>query len=305
MTIAAALTYDSGVLLCADTQMEAGALKIHAPKVGSFECPGGRIGFALAGHTSFAISAIQKCSQKLRDAKAHEIIEKLKETLEREYCRVVFKHPNYKTDWNLAYWFLLAFWSCSDKQVWLFATEEQTLRSINTTYECIGIGRDLAHYLLATPPTLSGMNEQRALLLAAYMLARVKEHVPGCGGASHILLLRNDGTFDLVDPFAFDLVVRQSAIYEWNARELIFAATDSGVTDSQFEQHINIFSATARHIRNLWRQNQANDVVFSALWKELSNKINSVKAQPSPQSTTADPSRPQPSPESHGETRES
>jgi hypothetical protein len=291
MTIAAALAYDGGVLLCAETQMEAGALKIHAPKVGSFECPGGRLGFAMAGNANFAISAIQKCSNKLKNGPPNEIIQKLESALESEYRRVVFGHPNYKTDWTLAYWFLIAFWSSSDNKVWLFATEENTLRSANAVYECIGIGKDLAHYLLATPSTTPKMNEQRAVLLAAYMLARVKDHVPGCGGASHILLLRNDGSFDLIDPFAFDLIARQSGIYEWGARELLFAAIDNNVTDEQFEQHISIFSANARHIRRSWQQNQAKDPLFSAMWKEFSNKINSVRIPPTSQADSAEQKR--------------
>ena len=40
MTIAAGFIHADGILLCSDTQMEGGAIKFQAPKIGMFECLG-------------------------------------------------------------------------------------------------------------------------------------------------------------------------------------------------------------------------------------------------------------------------
>lgn len=75
MTIAAAMVYDNGILLCADTQQEAGAMKIHGSKLGEFSCPGGRIGYVIAGNSRFALSAIQKAAKSIRNANVDETMQ--------------------------------------------------------------------------------------------------------------------------------------------------------------------------------------------------------------------------------------
>jgi predicted proteasome-type protease len=68
VTIAAALSHEDGILLCSDTQQEAGAMKIHGSKIGHFTCPGGKVAFAIAGNVPFAFSAIQKCAKRVKEA---------------------------------------------------------------------------------------------------------------------------------------------------------------------------------------------------------------------------------------------
>jgi len=103
MTIAAGFLHSGGVLLCADTQHEAGAMRVHAAKIGTFDCPGGKVGFAFAGNSAFAISVIQKCSKKLRSVPPEETLEELDNLLAEEYRRLAFDHPNHATDWTLQY----------------------------------------------------------------------------------------------------------------------------------------------------------------------------------------------------------
>jgi len=238
-------------------------MKIHGPKVGLFECPGGRIGWAMAGNANFALSAIQKAANAVRKTTPESVLEKLETALAAEYARVIYKHPHYKTDWNLGYWFLLAHWEKDCKRVSLFATEEITIHSISVAYECIGIGRDLGHYLL-WPVTNRQINSEReASIRAAHMLARVKDHVPGCGGMPNFLALRNDGTWETLDSLALDRFAEHSALCEITAQDLLVAAADENVDDEHLEQLINLVGANARMMRRFWNEVNVKDLSYA------------------------------------------
>ncbi|MGA8598522.1 MAG: hypothetical protein WB676_27710 [Bryobacteraceae bacterium] len=282
MTIAAGFVYDDGVLLFADTQVEALAMKTHERKVGSFSCPGGQIGYAMAGNASQATSAMQKCAKRIKKVRPEEVIEKMEEALDDEYRRVVFSHPTYGTDWNLGYWFLISYWSASERRTHLFVTQEHTLKRVDDRRECIGIGRDLAHYLL-TLSAHDSMDERRALMLATYVLTKVKDHVPGCGGTSHLLVMRNDGFVYLANPFPFEQVARQSAPYEWSTRHLLVSTVNAELTDSEFEEAIDSVAANARHLRQTWRDSEA--------------QVRTAGAKLHPQLAIGDPPREPPAPE--------
>src|SRR5689334_18082767 len=87
MTIAAGFVCRDSVLLCADTEYRGWATKSHHAKIGSFDCPGGQVAFALAGNTAFAWSAIQKLKKRLEATPPSETITIAERVLEKEYRR--------------------------------------------------------------------------------------------------------------------------------------------------------------------------------------------------------------------------
>jgi 20S proteasome alpha/beta subunit len=190
MTIAAGFVHKDGVLLCSDTQQEGGAIKIHSPKIGVFNCPGGKLGFALAGNVRFAISTIQTCAQQLRQTEASNTISVLEAVLDREYRRLVYQHPDYGKDESIPYWLLISFWSSQSNTTSLFMTEGHALVSSFESFQAIGSGFELAT-VLARPFIYDEMKEEESLILAAYVLARVKDNVPGCGGDSQFVSMKN------------------------------------------------------------------------------------------------------------------
>ena len=289
MTIAAGILHSGGVLLCADTQHEAGAMKIHAPKIGHFDCPGGKIGFAFAGNSAFAISAIQKVSRKLQAASPKDTIGEIEKTLEKEYRRVVFAHPNQSTDWTLPYWLIVAY--CEpDRGVSLFATQEVTVRSVVDS-ECIGIGRDLANYLVR-PWYQPGMTESDALLLAAYMLSQVKRHVPGCGGQSQFLSIRNNGTIGFCSSINLEHIEHHSSSYDVLAHRLLFAMASVG-DEAEFEMVLKEFTSRVRLMRSGWKEIESQR---DSLFDVLSRMREFRKAnQSTPESTICDSSSQPPS----------
>lgn len=72
-------------------------------------------------------------------------------------------------------------------------------------YESSGTGRYLANYL-ASRMYGSSLNIYQCFILAAYILVQTKSHSDGCGGESHIAVLRNDGQSGLIDSRHIEIV---------------------------------------------------------------------------------------------------
>ena len=177
-----------GVLLCADTEHTGWSSKFHGSKLEHFEIPGGKIAFAFAAANShLAWSAIQKCRDRLQAVAPKDPIVELEQVLDAEYRRHVLSHPSYS---DVAYQLLVAVCTPPERAA-LYVTSETCLRRVDD-FECIGIGQELASFIIR-PTFLRFMPQQKALSLAAYALVAVKESIRGCGGMSIYLLLENDG----------------------------------------------------------------------------------------------------------------
>ena len=104
-----------------------------------------------------------------------KMVPELEKLLAGQYRRTVYAHPDRQSDWSLPYLFLLAVWPRGANS-WLFATYETTIRNVLEP-ECIGLGKDLASYLLG-PFNAANLSEGQAIYLANYVISRVTGHVP-------------------------------------------------------------------------------------------------------------------------------
>jgi hypothetical protein len=252
MTIAAGFIHSGGIILCSDTQQEGGAIKFHGPKIGCFKCPGGNVAIALAGNVRFAISAIQKCEFHLATVSAKDTISELEAVLEREYRRVVYDHPDYGKpgkEESLGYELLISYWQKSSSTTSLFITHDHVMESCFERVQAIGSGMELAT-VLARPFAYALLGEEQALILAAYVLARVKANVPGCGGDSQFVTMRNDGTGSMVAQLKLDRIAEIAAAYDKSAHTLLFAMTSDD--DEEFTQAVDGFILQAKLIRYSW-----------------------------------------------------
>lgn len=277
MTIAAGYVYGGGVLLCSDTQQEGGVIKVHGSKMGHFECPGGRVAIAFAGNARYAISAIQKCSNALGSTPAEDTVSVLEHVLDKEYRRTVYEHPEYTTNEELGYSLLISFWQRSTGTTSLFVTQEHVLMSSFESFQAIGSGFELAT-ILSRPFMSDAIGEEEALILAAYVLARVKENVPHCGGDSMFISMRNDGSVEFAQNVSLDQIANIASTYDKAAHELLFSMVRNDETS--FPTALGKFIATADTLKTFWRRARATQAARSAL-----------------QSTTRDPQSPQPSQE--------
>ncbi|MGA2739350.1 MAG: hypothetical protein ABSG65_18155, partial [Bryobacteraceae bacterium] len=89
MTIAAGFVCSDGVVLCSDTLHEGWKYKLHSTKLLHFDCWGAQVGFAFAGATDLAISAIEKCERRLKKNKPEDFIAALECILDRQYRKSV------------------------------------------------------------------------------------------------------------------------------------------------------------------------------------------------------------------------
>ncbi len=177
---------------------------------------------------------MEKCKKHLQANPATDLVAGLEEILDSEYRRNVLTHPDYL---NLDYQFLIAIWS-PGKRVELYSTTRTALRRISN-FECIGIGAELAAYLIR--PGFSAPSLKNALGLATYVLASVKEAVTGCGGMSLYSLFRNDGQIGILtsmhDGPTKD-VEDYAKQYDFTMRRLLMWMADPEMEDAHFEQNL-------------------------------------------------------------------
>ncbi|UWZ81831.1 Ntn hydrolase family protein [Occallatibacter riparius] len=197
VTIVAGFKCDGGIVLCADTQETAGAAKKNVTKLqvhhGFFNPLSGEkdrrfaAAFCGAGDGPFidkllneVWAAIRWC-ESLSDACV--IAEsKIKSTYE-EYGRIFQNGLCPQVD--LLYGITMDEFSC------LFSATGPVVNDV-TDYISGGAGYYLSDFIASRMYSPS-MNVKLGVTLAAYILLQCKEHVEGCGGESHIAVLRESG----------------------------------------------------------------------------------------------------------------
>jgi len=269
MTIAAGFIHREGVLLCADTEHTGWTWKVQGAKLGHLEYRGGKVGWGYAGNTGFALSAIQECARQLEGIEAVDALPRIRKVLWREYKRNVLDHPDHATDASLHYNLLICLWSTGEMPR-LYVTTQTALREVDA-YDCIGIGESIAHFLIR-PSFIAGLSERGALNLATHVLAGAKDYVPGCGGASYFISIRNDGLIKEYDSIRTGHCRRLEAysnLYEIKARRLLLAMADSGINDAQFEEYLTgVFNPQILEIRHAWTaEKQARIKEFSEVMR--------------------------------------
>jgi hypothetical protein len=102
-------------------------------------------------------------------------------------------------------------------------------------YSAAGIGDYMAAFL-ASRMYDKHLNIRQCIILAAYVLFQAKEHVDGCGGESHIAVLRNDGTSGLVDASNVKTITELLETADKRIGSVIMQYADIGLSDTQFDK---------------------------------------------------------------------
>jgi hypothetical protein len=251
MTIAAGLLHKYGVLLCADTQQEDWAKRIHKRKIGFFTGSWGSLVYAAAGDMALAYSAMEKCQRKLEHATPETAYDMIERVLDKEYRRNVLSHPDHKTD-QLQYWLLIGFWTPLSGGVKFYATKDTAIEQIDW-FRCVGVGDMLADPLIR-PVFWTGMSEYEALCLASYAMAITKERVPQCGGMSLFISLGSDGSIKQFYDHPYVNHVEDIALeYEYSVQRLLLQHMQRFGTDEDFEKNLELFNRDVRKLRNKWK----------------------------------------------------
>ncbi len=255
MTIAVGVLCQDGVLLCADTEHTGWTSKSHDSKLEDFEVKNGKVCFALSGNSSLAWSAIEKCKRHLHGQPSNNLLDNIEDILDKEYRRNVLSHPDYS---NLDYQFLIALWRENDG-IELYSTTMTALRRVRG-FECIGIGAELASYLIR--PGYNSPFLKDAVALTAYVLACVKENISGCGGMSVYRMIRKDGeigTLTNIHDGPCRDVEEYARVHDFSVRRLLLWMADTQTEDKHFEQNVTeVFLKELFSQRREWSRMRKN-----------------------------------------------
>lgn len=195
MTIAAGFKYRDGILLCADREITEGASKYSRSKIfGEQIGPDVSLGFSFSGAMNYAVMAIQGIITVVKSSHltSHaQIWLAIKDTIHEIYSDSIGRLPEYQQE-TFQFSLLIAVWAEGQRKLY---TAENTAITEESDYRCIGIGRDLAKYLITSIGCKGSdrMPLHSAELVALRILDHVKGNVPGCGEEMDALIMDSTG----------------------------------------------------------------------------------------------------------------
>ena len=90
----------------------------------------------------------------------------------------------------------------------------------------------------------------QCIILAAYVLFQVKEHVDGCGGESHIAVLRHEGRSGLVDQTRVREITEVAKYADGRFAETLLSAADLWIDKGVFVEKLRDASELIQDFRD-------------------------------------------------------
>jgi hypothetical protein len=247
MTIAAGFKCSDGYVLCADTEIAYSDLyKESRAKLRASRVPNCDLYWAICGDVDFVnmlmgkiVEAVEECSDNMQEIRTE---------IERVCIEVSSAYQNYQPP-----------------QIPLLLHEPKTVNmkffklygpvvSPISDWVCVGTGQPLASYLIGDIYRRT-MKMREVGILAAYALTHVKRHAFGCGGASQILMIANDGS---ITPFMtkgpgennpeqqdFEKYVTE---LDRAIRKFSLGAVGEQLSREEFERHLQTLVSSLREI---------------------------------------------------------
>lgn len=107
-----------------------------------------------------------------------------------------------------------------------------------TTYHTSGAAVYLANFL-ASRMYRDHLNLRQCVILAAYILFQAKEHVEGCGGESHIAVLRDEGTSGRVGWKQVEIFTEMLRRSDKEISDLLLSFANITLPDSEIEDEVD------------------------------------------------------------------
>jgi 20S proteasome alpha/beta subunit len=245
VTIIAGFRCKDGIVVCADTQETTGAAKRDVPKL-RFEARG------LATDEPLAIaicgSGYGPLIDKLVDeawttvqplSEMNEVCEAIETTIKKlyqEYGRIYQRGHCPAAE--------LIYGVQTAEELKLFSANGPIINE-RPEYYSSGQGYYLADFI-ASRMYVPYLSLHQCVILAAYVLFQAKEHVDGCGGDSHIAILRNDGMSGVIDVQRTDYLTKMLESADPYVGSLLLSVADLGITDDQL---VESFARKAKVIK--------------------------------------------------------
>ena len=192
--ISIALSFDSGILLCAAEQNSAPArmysesTNIFPKQYGAKSGDGCSI-FLLSEPIDSTVAAVQYCEHALDILQPAEFtIDRMRATIEKSLFEIYQRQP--------AVTMLVALYSSSDRQYLAFRTSGGALKEL-AGYDCQGSAAYLGHYLIRNRyramQSMDALDLRSVFAMAAETLDGVRESCEGCAECAEVLVLYANG----------------------------------------------------------------------------------------------------------------
>lgn len=274
VTVLAGFRCSRGLVLCADTQETVGVAKRHVPKLRFEEFSGATrvlsgsdLAVAFCGATNngafvdklvdLAWTAAQQAGNDI-DSVCGAVENSIEETY-RHFGTIY--QPGYLPDAELIYGVKMS------GQSRLFNALGPAVNE-KDEYCTGGVGTYMADFLAARMYSV-GLTVQQCVILAAYILFQTKEHVDGCGGKSHIAILREDGPSGLVDAQRIEAITENVQKADVHLGNLLLASSDLDIGDKDFSENANQVFA----VLEMFREEQRKDF---KKWEEFRRNFDTM-----------------------------
>lgn len=245
MTIIAGFKCQEGVVLCADTQETSEGAKRNVTKLQCFQGPvisqdgqgmvNSDLGLAIcgAGYGPF----IDKITNQAWDAVRH--VSDILEASERVESMIKETYQEFGQIYQTG--------ECPQVDLIYGITKggaSKLFQAIGpvvneTMYASDGIGSHLADFLTTRMRGDGWLTIRQTIILAAYILFQTKEHVEGCGGDSHIAVLRESESSGMVDFRLIQHLTEYLKSADHYTGEMLLTAADFSISDSDASDGIS------------------------------------------------------------------
>lgn len=245
VTIIAGFRCQGGIVVCSDTQETSGTAKRSVPKLQCFQGPvisqdgqgmvNPDLALAICGAGDGPF--IDKIASQAWDAVRHvsniweasERVESMIKESYREFGQI------YQTGACPQVELIYGITKGGDSR--LFQAMGPVINE--TTYASNGIGYYLADFLTTRMRGDAWLTMRQTVILAAYILLQAKEHVEGCGGDSHIAVLRESESSGMVDFRLIQHLTEYLKSADHCTGEMLLTAADFSLSDSDASDGIS------------------------------------------------------------------
>jgi hypothetical protein len=238
VTIIAGFRSSEGVIVCADTQETVEGTKRNVPKLRfesrlDLETGTDDLAVAFCGSTDNGPFVDEIIDRAWKDAQTgasmDEVCEKINKSLKqsyKEFGRIY--QPGYCPTAELVYGVKMQ----GDSK--LFYAYGPAVNE-KENYATGGTGRIMADFLAARMQVLYPTLRQ-CIIIAAYVLFEAKEHIEGCGGESHIAILRNDAGSGRLDSNRTEVLTKLVEPTDTHLASILLGHADLTIPDDVFRQ---------------------------------------------------------------------
>ena len=245
VTIIAGFRCQGGIVVCADTQETSGTAKRSVPKLQCFQGPvisqdgqgmvNSDLALAICGAGDGPF--IDKVASQAWDAVRH--VSNVWEASERVESMIKDTYREFGQIFQTG--------ECPQVELIYGITKGGDSRLFQgmgpvvneTTYASSGIGYYLADFLTTRMRGDAWLSLRQTVILAAYILLQAKEHVEGCGGDSHIAVLRESESSGMVDFRLIQHLTEYLKSADHCTGEMLLTAADFSTSDSDVSDGIS------------------------------------------------------------------